>query len=64
MENVWRLCTLEQPDKNGIYEVRLEEKDSSISNYETSIMEFKDGEWLMRLSHLINEFRVVSWRYL
>lgn len=63
MSNVWRLCSLELPEQDGIYEVRIQKKDSLISCTETTIMEFIDGEWQLRLASLKNEYRVVSWRY-
>ena len=63
MKNVWKLCTLEQPPEDGIYEVRIQKKDSLISGYETTIMEYSTGKWLLRLPSLINEYKVVSWRY-
>ena len=63
MNNVWKLCKLELPEKDGIYEVRLNRVDSIIDPSIETIMEFKNGEWLLRVPMFINEYYVNSWRY-
>lgn len=62
MSNYWILNSLELPEKDGVYEVTLERVDSLIDAPETTIMEFKNGEWDMRLSHLIKDYKVKAWR--
>lgn len=61
---IWKLYSLEEPDRNGIYEVRLEKKHDRLSSPFETIMEFINGEWDMKVPMFINEYKVVAWRYL
>lgn len=63
MTNNWILYRLETPCEDGIYEVRLVEKNSLLSSPIETIMEYYNGEWLMRVPSFINEMRVEAWRY-
>jgi len=62
MKNNWHLCAMGNPESDGIYEVRLSKKDSYIDSPIETIMEFKKGEWLLRVPMFINEYYVNSWR--
>lgn len=64
MTNKWRLYSVEAPDKDGIYEVRLTKKYDLLSSHIETIMEYKNGEWLMRVPIFINEYNVSAWRYM
>lgn len=63
MTNYWILCSLEEPDEDGIYEVQVAKKGDSLSCPSETIMEYYQGEWILRLATLINEdYRVIAWR--
>lgn len=59
----WRLNSIERPDEDGIYEVRLTKRGDLLSSPIETIMEFIDGEWQLRVPMFINEYMVYSWRY-
>lgn len=61
--NVWRLNSIEMPSEDGIYEVRLNKKWDHLSSTVETIMEFENGEWLLRVPAFINEYVVTAWRY-
>ena len=62
-EACWRLYSMEEPPKDGIYDVKLRPKHSKLGFEETTIMEYKNGKWIMTLSALIDNFEVVAWKY-
>ncbi len=62
MTNRWRLYALEQPSEDGIYDVRLEKRFDSLAAPVETLMEYKNGEWLMRVPAFINEYVVKAWR--
>lgn len=64
MDNKWILCTLEMPDHEGIYEVRLVKKDDLLSAPIETIMEYDGFDWLLRVPTFINEYKVKAWRIL
>lgn len=63
MNDKWYLNSLEKPDSDGIYEVRLTKTDDHLSSPIETIMEFKNGEWIMRVPMFINEYTVYAWRF-
>ena len=62
-ETCWRLYSMEEPPKDGIYDVKLRPKHSKLGFEETTIMEYKNGRWIMTLSTLIDNFEVIAWKY-
>lgn len=60
--NIWRLAKIEEPNKNGIYDVRLAKNEDLISPEVETLMEYKNGEWLMKVPMFINEYHVIAWR--
>ena len=62
-ESCWRLYSMEKPPKDGIYDVKLRPKRSKLGFEELTIMEYKDDEWIMTLSALIDNFEVIAWRF-
>lgn len=62
-EACWRLYSMEEPPKDGIYDVKLRPKHSRLGFEETTIMEYKNGKWIMTLSTLIDNFEVIAWKY-
>lgn len=62
-ESCWRLYSMEKPPRDGIYDVKLRPKRSKLGFEEITIMEYKDDEWIMTLSALIDNFEVIAWRY-
>lgn len=62
MKNKWVLNSIEQPEINGIYDVRLTKKYDILSSPIETLMEFKDGEWLLKVPVFINEYVVSAWR--
>mgnify|MGYP003530267576 CR=1 FL=1 len=63
INNRWRLYSVEQPDEDGIYDVRLSKKYDPLSSPVETLMEYKDGEWLLRVPAFTNEYEVTAWRY-
>ncbi|MPM97340.1 hypothetical protein SDC9_144513 [bioreactor metagenome] len=62
MTRVWRLCAIELPECDGIYEVRLSKRNDLLSPEIETIMEFKNGDWYLRVPEWINEYKVHAWR--
>ena len=62
-EAYWRLYSMEKPPKDGIYDVKLRPKRSKLGYEEVTIMEYKNGRWIMTLSALIDHFEVIAWKY-
>ena len=62
-ESCWRLYSMEKPPRDGIYDVKLRPKRSKLGFEELTIMEYKDDEWIMTLSALIDNFEVIAWRF-
>lgn len=62
-EACWRLYSVEKPPRDGIYHVKLRPKRSKLGFEEISIMEYKNGKWIMTLSTLIDNFEVIAWKY-
>lgn len=62
-DSCWRLYSMEKPPKDGIYDVKLRPKRSKLGFEEITIMEYKDYEWIMTLSALIDNFEVIAWRF-
>lgn len=62
MSKIWHLYKMEEPDVDGIYEVRLVSRYDLISSPIETIMEYSNGEWFMRVPAWINEMRVEAWR--
>ena len=62
-ETCWILYSMEEPPKDGIYDVKLRPKHSKLGFEETTIMEYKNGRWIMTLSTLIDNFEVIAWKY-
>ena len=62
MDNKWRLCTLEMPEEEGIYEVRLVKVNDLLSSSIETIMEYDGYEWLLKVPMFINEYEVKAWR--
>ena len=62
-ETCWRLYSMEKPPKDGIYDVKLRPKRSKLGFEEITIMEYKNGKWIMTLSTLIDNFEVIAWKY-
>ena len=46
-ETCWRLYSMEEPPKDGIYDVKLRPKRSRLGFEEVTIMEYKNGRWIM-----------------
>lgn len=59
----WRLYSMEKPPEDGIYDVKLRHKRSRLGFEEITIMEYKNGKWIMTLSTLIDNFEVIAWKY-
>lgn len=59
----WHLYCLEEPEEDGVYEVRLKNKYSYLDAYVEALMEFKDGEWITKVVRFINEYEVYAWRH-
>ena len=62
-ETCWRLYSMDTPPKDGIYDVKLRPKRSKLGFEEITIMEYKNGRWIMTLSTLIDKFEVIVWKY-
>ena len=62
-EACWRLYSMEKPPKDGIYDVKLRPKHSKLGFEETTILEYKNGRWIMTLSALIDNFEVIAWKF-
>lgn len=62
-ESCWKLYTMEQPPKDGIYEVKLRRKGSILGFEEITIMEYKNDNWVFTISTLIDNFEVIAWKY-
>lgn len=62
MINKWHMYSLEVPNQDGIYEVRLTKKYDLLSSPIETIMEYRNGEWIMRVPIFINEYTVYAWR--
>lgn len=62
MYNRWILCAIENPTEDGIYDVRLNKRTTYLDGSIETIMEFKNGEWLLKVPMFINEYYVNSWR--
>lgn len=60
--NVWNLNSFGAPKNDGVYEVRLTKVDSLIDSEIETIMEFRNGEWLLRVPAFINEYKVSAWK--
>lgn len=60
--NRWKLYALEAPEADGIYDVRLEKTFDPLAAPVETLMEYKNGEWLMRVPAFINEYTVKAWR--
>lgn len=58
----WILNALDTPTVNGIYEVRLGNKFSLIDPPIETLMEFRNGNWIMIDPVFINNYYVHSWR--
>lgn len=56
------MSSMETPDKDDIYEVRLTKRFDHLSVPIETIMEFSNGRWLMRVPAFINEYEVSAWR--
>lgn len=63
INNHWILYYIEIPSKDDIYDVRLTKKHDLLSSPIETIMEFKNGEWLLRVPAFVNEYEVSAWRY-
>ena len=62
-DSCWKLYSMEKPPKDGIYDVKLRPKRSRLGFEEVTIMEYKNGKWIMTLSTLIDNFEVIAWKY-
>ena len=61
-DSCWKLYSMEKPPKDGVYTVKLRRKLSILGFEEITIMEYKNGKWVMTLSTLIDNFEVVAWK--
>lgn len=61
--NTWHLFSVEQPESDGVYDVRLTKKYDLLCNPVETLMEYKNGQWLMKVPAFINEYIVSAWRY-
>ena len=61
-ETCWKLYSMEKPPKDGVYTVKLRRKHSILGFEEITVMEYKNGKWIMTLSTLIDNFEVVAWK--
>lgn len=59
----WHLNYMEKPEVDGIYDVRLTKRHDLLSSPVETLMEYKNGEWLMTVPQFINEYVVNAWRY-
>lgn len=65
MNRIWHLNAIEQPEQDGIYEVRLCKKSDLLSVYYEYKVEFRNGLWMALLSDINGaELYVHSWRCL
>lgn len=58
----WHLYAVEQPESDGVYDVRLTKKYDSLSSPIETLMEYKNGEWIFTVPMFINEYVVFAWR--
>lgn len=63
MTNIWHVYAIEEPPSDGIYYVRLEKKYDLLSVPVETLMEFKNGEWIMTVPQFINEYDVKAWKH-
>ena len=61
-ETCWKLYSMEKPPKDGIYAVKLRRKRSILGFEEITMMEYKNGRWIMTSSTLIDNFEVIAWK--
>ncbi|MEE1517424.1 MAG: hypothetical protein UF228_07505 [Lachnospiraceae bacterium] len=62
-DNRWRLYSLEKPDKDGVYRVRLTKRNDLLSSPIESIVEYVDGEWIVKIPMLVKDYVVYAWAY-
>lgn len=62
-DNRWHLYSLEKPEEDGIYRVRLTKRNDLLSSPIESIVEYIDGEWIVRVPMLVKDYVVYAWAY-
>lgn len=64
MTNKWHMNSIDKPDRDGIYEVRLTEKGDHLSSPIETLMEYRSGQWIMKVPMFINGYVVTAWRHM
>ena len=61
--NRWHLYSLEKPEEAGVYRVRLTKRNDLLSSPIESIVEYIDGEWIVKIPMLVKDYVVYAWAY-
>ena len=54
-DNRWHLYSLEKPEEDGVYRVRLTKRNDLLSSPIESIVEYIDGEWIVKIPMLVKD---------
>ena len=59
---IWNLNSICEPSVDGVYEARMSKKEDRISGDIVTLLEYKNGQWIVTVPMLINEYFVYAWR--
>lgn len=63
INTLWHLYAIEKPEEDGIYRVRLTKRNDLLSSPIESILEYENGEWIVKIPMLIEDYVVYAWTY-